>query len=232
MDFMKKNVFLLSVAALAGMALLSSCLKNSSDNNSGPQAILSVLQASPDAPSLDLFYNTSKVASGVTYNQNGITYTQPGSYEISIVNTNTGDTLKQISDSIQSAYYSLIVYDTAGKWNLMFIQDQFDDSQDPSDAFIRFLQLAPGVSPVDVFVDSVRLFSGRTFADNLQNSGLSKFRTIGSGTHSFYALSEQGDTLGSLKNVSLSPNVYTIYLSGLVSRTDSLGVRLRGVQNY
>lgn len=230
--FMKKNVFLLSLATLAGVSLLSSCLKNSSGGNNAPQAILSVLQASPDAPSLDLYYNTQKVASAVTYNQNGVTYAQPNNYKISLVNTSTGDTLNQITDSIQSAYYSLIVYDTAANRDIMLIRDQFEQTQDQSAGFVRFLQLAPGLQSVNVYMDSVNMFQGRHFADNLTNSGLAEFAAISSGKHSFYALSDQGDTLGTLKDITLSTSAYTIYLSGLSGRTDSLGIKLRAMQNF
>lgn len=229
---MKKNVFLLSLAALTGMTVFSSCLKSNSNNNTQPQAAVSVLQASPDAPPLDLLYNTTKVASAITYNQNGLTYPQPGNYDISIVNTNTGDKLAEISDSIQSAYYSLVIYDTAANRKIMLIQDQFEENQDPSKAFLRFLQLTPGLNPVDIYMDSVKLYSGRTFADNLQSSSLAQFKAISAGTHSFYALDANSDTLGTIKDVNLGAHAYTIYLSGLQGRTDSLGVTLRGIINF
>lgn len=228
---MKRNVCLLSVATLAGMMFFTSCLKDNNDSGSTPKAGVSVLMASPDAPPMDLYFNQTKIAGGLVYNQNGFTSSDVGNYTISFVNTSTGDTLNQVSDSLSPAYYSLIMYDTASKRKALLIQDQFEQSQN-TDAVIRFLQLSPGADVVNVYQGTTKLFDQRTFADNVQDASQSKFKPIAQGTYSFYAVTDGGDTLGSIKDVPLTSNAYTLYLSGLPNHTDSLGVKLRIMTNY
>lgn len=230
---MKKNVLVFSLFSLlctAGMTLLNSCLKQ---DNTPPQqqARISLLQASPAGPAMDLYMNGTKINSGQVINYPFSAYfpQKPGNYSISFADAASGDTLVSHTDSVMAGgLYSLIVYDTGSRRDFMFFPDQFEQSSDNSTAYIRFLQLSPDAGLTDLYVGTTKKYVQRGFADNLQNSSRAEFGTITPGTYSFTAISSAtGDTLGSQQNITLvAGGAYTLFLQGLAGRTDSLGVKL------
>lgn len=232
---MKKNMFLLSVVTLSMVTLLSSCLKNNSDSDSKPQAAISVLHAAAGSPSLDFYINSDKITTApIPYADGGSLQKRAGNYSFNFVDPTSGDTLAHSQDSVTSGqFYSLIVYDTTSPLKLMVINDQFESTQDPTASYIRFLQLSPSNDPVNLYVDSVKAFAGRTFADNLQDPSRSNFVTVSAGNHSYTAINAAGDTLGRLSDITLRTNgAYTLYLRGIPGESDSLGVKLDILANY
>ena len=232
---MKKNMFLLSLATLTTVVLLSSCLKHNGDSNSTPSALISVLHAAPGSPSLDFYINSDKITTApIAYADGGSLPKPSGNYSFNFVDPISGDTLVHSQDSLTGGqYYSLIVYDTTAPLKLMFIKDQFESTQDPTASYIRFLQLSPDNDPVNLYVDSVKAFANRTFADNIQDPGRSKFTTVNAGGHSYTAINAAGDTLGRLSGITLQTGgAYTIYLRGIPAESDSLGVKLDILPNF
>lgn len=231
---MKKNVFLLSLASIAGMTLFSSCLKHN-DTKSTPSSAISVLHAAPGEPALDFYINSDKITSTpLPYTKGGSLQEASGTYNFNFVNPANSDTVVHAQDSLKPGkFYSFIVYDTTTPLKLMTIQDDFATSQDASSSYIRFLQLVPGNDVVNVYIDSVKSFSSRTFADNLADASRSKFSLVSQGSHDYTAVSAAGDTLGQLTNIALRPGgAYTVYLSGIHGHTDTTGVKLRVMANF
>lgn len=240
---MKRNVLALSVTSVACalMAMsLTGCLKNNTDNTQ-PGAAVSILQASPSDVKMDLYFNTEKVNTQgpMAYPAAGSKSVKTGTYVFSLVNTSSGDTLVQRTDSLQSAYYSLIVYDTGSHTDMTIFQDQFESSS--SGMYLRFLQLSPDAGPVNFYIatstDTTLASSNRTFADNVTDPDQAVFKGLDQGVYSFAAISAtSGDTLASLPNVTLttqSASAYTLMLRGLASHgTDSLGLKLSLQGNY
>lgn len=232
---MKKNVFVFFLASLCvgGMTFLSSCLKN---NNSKPNLIgmVSLIYASPGAPGLGVFFNKTGYGT-IYYGQQGVVQPSVGNYNISFVNPSSGDTTNQIQDSIQAAYYTLVMYDTTSPSKVMFFKDQAPQPKAQTDVFVRFLQLSPDAGAVNVYMDSLEIYSNRTFVDNISNTNLSQFTTFSQGYHNFVVLSaSNGDTLGKLSQVPLAPGgAFTIFLRGLAKSTsDSLGLKMDYMQNF
>lgn len=227
----KVRVFsLLSLVCAGGLTLLNSCLKQNNTPQQ-QQARISVLQASPAAPGMDLYFNGSKMNTSqvINYASGGSLAQNAGNYSISFTNTNTGDTIVNHMDSISAGgLYSLIVYDTGSRRDFMFFPDQFAQTQDNSDAFIRFLQLSPDSSYTDLYMGTEKEYTRRGFADNLQDASLAAFKPVAQGSYTFTAINTTtGDTLGSLQNVNLyGGSAYTLFLQGIAGRTDSLGVKL------
>lgn len=222
------------VLCLSALTLLSSCLKG--DDSPGRQnGVISLLQASPGAPPLYLYGNENKMTTEpLKYLVRGPLTPTVGNYVFSLVNFNSGDTLVRLADSVEPAYHSMIIYDTASAMKIMYFTDQFDNSSDGNSAYIRFLQLSPDADPVDVYVNEDKTYSHRLFADNLIEPSLAKFTPIDAGTYSFAALNAQGDTLGSLSGITLSGQaVFTLFLRGLASHSqDTLGLKLDIMNNY
>lgn len=232
---MKKNIFLVSVVALTGMTLFSSCLKNKGGSKATPSSAISVLHAAPGSPSLDFYINSDKITSSpLPYASGGSLQQAQGTYSFNFVNPASGDTLAHSQDSITGGrFYSLVVYDTTSPLKLMVIPDQFESTQDQTASYIRFLQLSPDNNSVNVYVDSVKAFADRTFADNLQDPSRSKFMVVSAGSHNYTAINAAGDTLGHLSKITLrTGGAYTIYLRGIPAESDSLGVKLDIFANY
>ncbi len=236
---LKKNVLTiaLSVAALAFVTLFSSCMKNNNGgNNSEPQGVLSVLHAAPGFEGLDVYLNKNKITTNGTLNyfNGGSLRVTPADYTISFIFPVSGDTVASKQDSLGANYYSAILYDTASQVKLMLIEDQFEQSQNSGDAFLRFLQLSPGSDVVTVYAGKDVYASSRTFADNAGNASLSKFKPLSAGSYSFTAVDAQGDTLGHIEDKTLQGGgAYTLYLSGYKGAPkDSLKQTLNLIQTF
>lgn len=241
MKIRKKNVLTLSlfVAAITGITFLSGCLKSNTEPQK-PQFAISFLQASPGTPAIDLYLNQEKYFNqSINYGVSGQVSGDAGNYSISFANSSTKDTILQYQDSIESANYSMIIYDTASSRKLMFFQDKFASQQSQTDVYLRFLHLSPNAGPVKVIAntktDTTVWYQSRSFADNVGNSDLAKFNVMDEGIYSFTAISANtGDTLGHLKDLELHAGLaYTIYLRGISGSTvDSLGIELGAMRNY
>jgi len=237
---MKRNVLTLSVVSIAAVLLVTSltgCLKNNNDSTQ-PGAAVSVLQASPSDAKMDLYFNTEKINTNgpMTYPSAGYKSVKAGNYMFSLVNSATGDTIVQRTDSLESSYYSLIVYDTGAATSMMLFPDQFQ-SASTSGTFIRYLQLSPDAGPVNFRIDTLLASDYRTFADNVTDPSRAIFDGIDQGVYSFTALNANtGDTLATLPSVTISPqqgaSAYTLILRGLASHQDSLGLKLTLQANY
>lgn len=233
----------LSVAAAALVVTsLAGCLKNN-DNANQPGAGLSVLQASPTNVGMNLYINDEKINSQgpITYPAAGFQNIKTGNYVFSLVNASTGDTIAQAEDSLQSAYYSLIVFDTGYATSIALFQDEYQTGSSNSGYFIRYLQLSPDAGTVNFYLntqtDTMLVSSNREFADFVGISDYSVFNGIDEGVYNFTAVdANNGDTLASLANVAIPPqnaNVYTLMLRGLRSHTDdSLALKLTLQANY
>jgi hypothetical protein len=238
---MKKNVFvfsLVSVLCLGSLTLLNSCLKHNDTTPQQPVALVSVLQASPGAPYMDLYFNGSKINTGqvIGYATAGQLRPKAGNYDISFVNSVTGDTILHRQDSITGGqYYSMLVYDTASARKVLLFPDKFDQAQDASSAYIRFLQLSPDAGPVELNIGTTQ-YARHSFEDVMDPSN-AKFNIITQGTYSFTAINPStGDTLGTASGALAGGAAYTVYLRGLASHTntatDTLGLKLALMQNY
>jgi hypothetical protein len=236
---MNRKVSVFSFVCLLGagvLTLMNSCLKQNSTPQQ-PTANISVLQASPDAPSMDLYFNGLKINTTQVMNfpSDGFLPQKAGNYSISFTNAVNGDTLISHVDSVApGAYYSLIVFDTGSRRDFMYFPEQFEQATDNSAAYVRFLQLSPDAGLTDVYIGTSKKYTQRDFADNLPDPSRAQFGPITPGSYSFTAVSSStGDTLGSLQDVTLSTGgAYTIFLQGLASRSDSLGVKLNYMRNY
>lgn len=230
-EFMKKQWMLWSSLVGCSLFLLTACLKN---DNTTPSEIgyMSIIQASPDAPGFHIFYNGNELTQGglFTYPQSSDHYLNldPGNFQLRFVSNS--DTLVAVDDSMQNNNtYSLIVYDSAAAIKSMFLHDNLSGINDHSNQMgIRCLNLAPGSEPVDFYLDTVRLSSGRTFADNVSDPSLGEFTYLDPPTDTVHLIirsSATGDTLARYPEVfSLRAGVFTFYLRGIPTRTDSLGL--------
>lgn len=218
--------------AVAGTGILAGCQKSIvPKQSSSPITYLYMAQESPDAPAMDVYFNMSMVnTQPFAYPQTTQHYLQlnPGMYAFQFTLRGTQTVVATASDSLHTNVpYSLFVYDTAAALKTTIIQDSFPVSTTGS-AYVRFLHFSPGPDTVDVYQNTTKLFSLRTFADIVSQPPLAIFQTTDPGIYTFTAIDHQtGDTLGTQPNLMLQGGTgYTLVLRGLPNRTDSLATSL------
>lgn len=228
---MKKNALKTLSILAAATAVLTGCQKHIVQSQSSPIAYLYLAQESPDAPAMDVYFNMSMVnTQPFGYPQTTQHYLQinPGLYAFQFTIHGTQTVIATASDSLHAnTPYSLFLYDTAASLKTMIIQDSFASASSTS-AYVRFLDLSPGADTVDLYQNTNKLLSLRTFADNVQQPSLAIFQSVDPGIYTFTAIDHQtGDTLGSQANMLLQNGMgYTLVLRGLPHRTDSLATHL------
>lgn len=228
---LKKASLWMMVLAAAGAGILAGCQKSIVKSQSSPVTYLYLAQESPDAPAMDVYFNMSKVnTQPFGYPQTTQHYLQlnPGLYAFQFTINGTQNILATASDSLHTnTPYSLFVYDTAAALKTMIIQDSFPVST-TSAAYVRFLHFSPGPDTVDVYQNTTKLFSLRTFADNVSQPSQAIFQSTDPGIYTFTAIDHQtGDTLGTQPHLMLQTGTgYTLVLRGLPQRKDSLATSL------
>lgn len=231
---MKKSFWITTLVVGACAVTLSSCLKKS-DPQPNNNAYLTVLQASPDAPAMNLFLNNENFfTSVIKYEQWASQRPLVGApYEMSFREASSGDELASaVTDSLAVGWwYTLIAYDSAASIKAMLFRNTVSTGATTAQALVRFLQLSPDITdPVDLYIDTTRLFATRTFADNRYEPELVEYQGITPGQYDITAINAvTGDTLGAIsgQDLTLMNTVfYTFYLRGLTSRTDSAKLEL------
>ena len=229
--FLNKISLQMMAIATAAAGILTGCQKNIVQSQSSPITYLYMAQESPDAPAMDVYFNMSKVnTQPFGYPQTTQHYLQlnPGMYAFQFTLSGTQTVVATASDSLHTnTAYSLFVYDTAAALKTMIIQDSFPLSTSNT-AYVRFLHFSPGPDTVDVYQNTTKLFSLRTFADNVSQPSQAIFQSTDPGIYTFTAIDHQtGDTLGTEPNLMLQGGIgYTLLLRGLPHRTDSLATSL------
>jgi hypothetical protein len=181
------------------------------------------MHLAPTAPSLDVFFNDTKVsnipfAPGTTtgaYNQ-----IEKGSFTIKFKKAASDSIVSQLPmaqyDSL--TYYTLLIYNLQanGPANAVRIKDDFSVlTSDKS--YYRFFHASPNTAAVDFYIDNVKMQSGRSTADNTGNDDFNKFAATNPGNRTIVVKLAGTDTVvATLNDASLvQGNAYTFYLKGL-----------------
>ncbi len=212
------------------MLLLSSCLKDNSNNNYHPPvAYLSFVQASTDEPPIKFFLDANLVNywSPIQYGDHfGYITAFAG---LRTANFDNAYTLGQLlSDTVrlnQNAYYSLFLANTATHPQKLLLTDTLNKPTAGS-ALVRFVNLCPDGGPVDLQIKSATT----TTIANKSFTGHSGFVSITPGGAYDLQVTSTGTStvLASLSGVTLNNGgVYTIWLYGLknsATQVDNLAI--------
>ncbi|MFI5161385.1 MAG: DUF4397 domain-containing protein [Sphingobacteriales bacterium] len=219
MKNLKRSVAALSVVCL--LSLLSSCLKSNPSLVNPPIALVSFFQASPDEPSLDVYFNNNRVNWNPVSYGSGLDYFNAfaGARTVNFYLQNT--MTKVYSDTLTlkpSGVYSLFLVNTPANPGIVVLKDTINQPA-ANTASIRFVDLSPDAPTVDLALnDSVKV-SNKSF------KGASSFIPVaGNKTYSFQVLKKGTTTvLASLSNITLTSGyVYTIMLTGLSAGSTSV----------
>jgi len=223
---MKTNILRPGIAIAAAVVVLGGCLKSSADTTPpAPKAYLSILHLAPTAPSLDIFFNDIRVSNNSFVPGNVTPIYNPvdkGAFSIKFKKAALDSLVAQVPlaqyDSLK--FYTVFIYNLLanGPASAVRITDDFSDVISSSNKpYYRFFHASPNTGGVDLYIDNVKVESGRMPADNATQATLNKFLGTTSGSHIIEVKRAGTDTaIATLNNVDLlAGNAYTFYLKGL-----------------
>lgn len=239
----KVNIFFWSVLAAAGV-FMTGCLKTTEPQPQQAKSYLSILHLGtvPPAVGVDVFFNSEKVSSNafgagavsqfysaIDVGAFSVTFKKAGSADSVVASVPT-----DIYDSL--GFYSIVLYNPTAGSNAVAayrVQDDFSDLT-LDKPFYRFWHASAGAStlgPVDLYIDNVKVQTGRQLADNQYSEYYNSFQATTTGSHTIevkvQANGADSTIYKSNADVTFqSGNAYTLYLVGTPkgSGSDALSV--------
>jgi len=222
---MKTNIFRSGIAVVATVGgVLSGCLKSADIPQPTPaKTYVSIMHLAPTAPSLDVFFNDTKVSNtpfapgNVTSAYNAV---DKGAFSIKFKKADSDSVVAEVPlaqyDSLN--FYTIFIHNLQadGPAKAVRIKDDFSNltSNKP---YYRFFHASPNTGAVDLYMDNVKIESGRMLADNTNYALLNEFLGTTSGYHAIQVkLAGTETVIATINNVDLlTGNAYTFYLRGL-----------------
>ncbi len=220
---MKTSVLREGIAMIAVVSMLSGCLKSPDITPPDPKAYVSIMHLAPTAPSIDVFFNDQKVSNtpfapgNVTVAYNAI---DKGACSIKFKKVASDSVVAELPvaryDSL--SFYTLFIYNLQvnGPAKAVRVKDDFSNVV-LDKPYYRFFHASPNTGAVDLYINNVKMESGRLLADNTTYDALNKFLVATPGTYNVQVrLAGTGTVIANLNNVDLQArNAYTFYLRGL-----------------
>jgi len=216
-----KNLFT-KIGGLCLIAIaLSSCLKDNNTYYNPPVALVTVVQAAPDQPSIDFYLDGNKVNQTPVVYGGGIDYFKAYAGKRNAIFYSTGTSTKIFSDTVNlnpNYVYSLFLANKPSSLELVMLTDSISQPTS-NNANIRFVNLSPDAPAVDLGVKgSAAIITNKAY------KGYSSFLPILGNTNYTFEVRQAGTNtvLATLpaQNIS-SGSVYTIYFYGLATPTNS-----------
>ena len=214
---MKQFAFLLLIAFA-----FTACTK---ENSSANQAQMKFINASVNAPTLELDADGITVATDVIF---------PSASNYFFVNAGKPNFRIKAKDGAlpgliiangtytltDNTNYTLLMTDSLSKVKVSLITDTVT-SADAGKAKIRFFHLAGDVAATDFFIGTTKLANARSFNDQNNNTVATTFQQVTATTVTIQAKnSTTGNVLATLPNVNLQTGkVYTCILKGATNGT-------------
>jgi hypothetical protein len=222
--------FLTGIAFLLA-ASISSCTKSSNSPTTNiPFGLLSVIDASPDAPAADFYINSSLVnASPLTYG-NFIPYFKSTTGADKAGFFNTGSLTPIAIDTINvnaNQVYTLFFSNLAAKHDFLLVTDTVVAPAN-NEASIRLVNMSPNAPNVDLVI------GGKIIVANKSYKQASSFTTIPVSGNDTLKIVQTGtnNLLGVVNAVTVqSEGVYTIWLYGFLNGTNGQGLNANLMQN-
>ena len=224
----KALYFVLPLLAIS--TLLSSCIKDNSPTLvTTPYALVLFVQASPDLPPVDFFFDNNLINSSPLNFSNGINYLSVYATTKTANIYNHSNNTKILTDSLHltaNNAYTLFLINKPATPQILSVNDTLNVPQSGS-ANIRFINLSPDAPAVDFAVNGGAVISG-----NKMFKSYSSFNPL-TGNQSYSFVVRQAGTntiLATLNNVAINSGfTYTFWLGGLVAGTtanDKLSINI------
>jgi len=220
---LKQSYWALMILVLLA-AGAAGCSKTGATETVASVTYISVVNAAPYGPSVDLYLNDTLVtpSGGIPPGQYSTQYgsVRPGNYDVQFKADGTGNLLYDIPASAfdTNNFYTLITYNTApggGSVQALKIHDDFSSVTSTS-TYYRFFNLSPDAPSVDVYLNGTISQSQRAPADIVYNTTFDAFTAIPVAIYSLQIMKAGTDSvLASATSVPLGGgDVYTIFLGG------------------
>ncbi|HKH59690.1 MAG TPA: DUF4397 domain-containing protein [Flavitalea sp.] len=202
---------------------MSACTKSNIPAPPAARSYVSILHLAATAPSLEVFFDNTKVSSNpftpgavsAAYNP-----VDRGNFPIIFKKAGSDSVVANVPSVMYDSlhYYTIFVYNLQanGPVQAFRIEDDFRNVT-LSKSFYRFLHASPNTGAVDLYIDNTKNQTGRILADNTGQVSFNNFLETATGYHNFQVkLAGTDSTIASQANVELlSGAAYTIYLKGL-----------------
>jgi len=217
----------------------SGCIKKDPESKIA-QVLL--VHLSPNAASVDFSINGTLYATSVAYTtQTASTFTptirytlpyytvepKPGStiaYNLTGTPTALASGTKDLEDE---KVYSTFLIDSANKLKVAIVNDDLSDPT-PGKVKIRFFHFSPNTVPLDVSIQggTGKIFTNRSFNDQVGNAEREKFIEIDAGTYTFlFTNNSTGATVYTTSSQVLLPDrIYTIAVRGFTGGAGTLAI--------
>ena len=198
------------------------CVKSGTQQPVPANSYVSVMHLAPSAPSLDIYFDDEKVSNNPftpgsvsgAYNSVDI-----GSFAIKFKKSGSDSTVATVSTALYDSlrYYTILIYNLQanGPAQAVRIEDDFSAVVLTKPVY-RFFHASPNTGGIDLYMDNVKIESGRLASDNTTGS-FNNFRETVTGLHTFQVKLAGTDSVIVTRNdLELgSGNAYTLFLKGL-----------------
>lgn len=148
------KVLLLTLLTVFSLSFLAGCDEDNPVSPTTPQAFLTFIHASPNAPNVDVIYGTTTVASDFPY-LSRLQYIPVTGNAVTNVRINAAGTSTTVIDTSifmeTGKSYTVFAYDSVSDIKPLFLNDDLS-SPGNINANVRFIHLSPNGPTVDVGV--------------------------------------------------------------------------------
>jgi hypothetical protein len=227
---LKNWLAVVSVACLSGF-LLTSCAKtNNQPVTVAPEALLMVIQASPDAPPAD-FYLGSTLINGAPINYNNqLPYFLANTGSLPVGFYNSGTATKIAADTINlknQTAYTLFLANSISKPDFILLTDTVV-APPAGDAYVRFVNVSSDSPAVDFAVKG-----GSVLIANKGYKGYSSFTAVQADISNNFEIRKAG-TNTVLTTLGFEPRagyIYTVWLQGFAAGTGATALSANYIEN-
>ncbi|MCX2429352.1 DUF4397 domain-containing protein [Pedobacter sp. GR22-10] len=206
------------ICALFVITLTFSACKKDWNNDPIEAAGIGFVHASPGTAALDYILDNQKIGSFSYTNDRGYFAAYPGTR---LVGVSKKDSLKYLTNGTAAlkggSFYSVFVVDTLKSTKLLLVEDDLK-APETDKAKVRFINLSPGSSPLDLAVEgnATALFTSKAFKE------FTPFTSINPSDNYTFQVKQAGTVTATLPAVKIEKGkIYTIWAKGLSSKTDS-----------
>jgi Domain of unknown function (DUF4397) len=206
------------VAVIAAVSF-SSCLKNHNDDYvpQQPVALISAINASPDAQPVDFFLDQNHTSLTSITSGTSQDYVRAYTGKRNIIFYNSGN--KLISDTAtlkDKTLYSAFLSNLVSKPDLLILTDTIKQPASGM-AAIRFINLSPNAPAADLAIKG-----GNVLVSNKSYKGYSGFVTLPVNSAYSFEIRQTGTNtvLATLSGLDIRNGLFTIWLQGISAATD------------
>ena len=206
--------FLIRFSMVVAALFAAGCSKDDNPTSPPSQARVMVVQASPDAPAVDLRVDGAVVATALAYpNNSGYLTVTSGTRNLKMNATGTSNTLVEANLALAGgANYTVFACDSVSQISTLLLTDNL--ASPPSGfAHVRFIHLSPNAPPIDIAVQG-----GPVLIANKAFKEFTDFTAVPATTYNLEArLAGTGTVVLTLDNVVVQAGkIYTVFAKGFV----------------